>query len=98
MGQGEVAEHLRCSLMLLGFSSMRSGSQQWFIVANGAPFTAIPRVEIAWCGMFKSPLKRIFNPPCSWSICLTFGADPGGRFDGCWFPTFVHFAATSCNK
>jgi hypothetical protein len=27
-----------------------------------------------------------------------FGAEYGGRFDGCSLPTFVYFAATDCKK
>ena len=42
-----VAEHLTCSLMLLRFVPMRSGSQQCVKVAQSyRPFTAITRVQI----------------------------------------------------
>jgi hypothetical protein len=46
-GSRTVAEHLSCSLMLLGFLPMHSGSQQCVNVAScQVTFTAITRVQI----------------------------------------------------
>jgi hypothetical protein len=46
-GLGAVEEHITCSLMLLRFVPMRSGSQQCVNVVQGSrPFTAITRVQI----------------------------------------------------
>jgi len=46
-GGGAVGEHLICSLMLLRFLPMRSGSQQCVnVVQRTRTFTAITRVQI----------------------------------------------------
>jgi len=47
LSRGAVGEHLICSLMLLRFLPMRSGSQQCVNVVQRVPtFTAITRVQI----------------------------------------------------
>jgi hypothetical protein len=46
-GRGQLRKHLSCSLMLLRFLPMRSGSQQFVNVVQRVPtFTAITRVQI----------------------------------------------------
>ena len=54
-GPRTVAEHFTCSLMLLDFVTMRSGSQQCVNVAQWErPFTALTRVRIPPGAPYKS--------------------------------------------
>jgi hypothetical protein len=62
-GPRTVAEHLSCSLMLLRFLPMRSGSQQCVDVVQRVPtFTAVTRVRIPSGSAGKSA-PSLVSPP-----------------------------------